>query len=220
MTQRFSTDNEIEIAKEAPAFAPLGRIAFGEKRIDVPFEKDTAIERDLFKAIEAHLKGSKRLDEKSVALIQHMMKKGYYTKLLKQPVHKEVFRGIGLNSQQLLKLLKQEKSTIDEGVKFYDFLWKPRINASTSFSLLYEQALLFAADPQETYAVILHAKVIENPYSFLDLNQGIYAIDDFSAYDDEAEVIAMGPIKGYKITWELNRSAKRKVYDLPINSRA
>lgn len=190
---------------EAPEGAPLGYIAFGEKRLDdVPFEPDTPEEKRLLGALDDHVNSNKMIKDEDVVLIKSMMKKGMYPKIFKEPEGVNVYRGFSVSEEYLRKALKlkkgqklPKKGKLDVTFRFTP--WKGK--AASSWTTTLKEAWDFADKGDGEWSIVMYAVPDENRGKFLDLRGGMYSVKGFENYSKEKEAIGMGTIRVYRVDW-------------------
>jgi hypothetical protein len=192
--------------KEAPDDAPLGNYAFAEFRRDLPFgiERDTEEEKDLGEDLIQHFSGDRPMSPESVELMQTIISNGWYKNIIRRPKQPEVYRGIRMDKAWLAanvgkdweKKFKKGKGFIEVDLELSPPNGEPVASWTTDISI----AKGFSAPNNRTdkIGVIFYAKVKDNPDKFID-GQALYAVPDFSDWEDEVETIGVGPISVYKI---------------------
>ena len=197
---------------EAEPQDALGSYAFAEERDDVPFEKDKAIERKLYYALDAHLDGNIPLSTTLTDLIKDSLKKGQYTKLFREPRVGTIYRGMFVREEWLRKALKigKKEDIPRRGSQDASFTFTPRRGNASSWSSARTSATDFAwgstpyADEYRgaAYGVILYAAPEDNTGRLLDVKE-LYMVDGLDSYQGEKEVIGIGKIKVFKVEWRL-----------------
>jgi len=192
---------------EAPKNAPFGEYAWAKYREGVPEEQDTDIEKQIYNDIKKHF-ASKRigLPKFTVRFLMKLLKKEYYKSVLHPPPHKTLYRGLKLNKNDLLKLIKskdndlKDKGSIEfnkavESINGFSTSWTFKKKITKDFSKDYGKA-------KSGYAVILVANVEDNENRFLAGPGGLYDVDGLSRWHLEKETVGLEPIIISKIEWE------------------
>lgn len=207
--------DDIEKKAEAPAGAPLGRIAFAQDRHDVPSEPNTEEEDDIYDDIFRHVVDNEHFSTFSANKIKKLMSKNLYPNMFKEPVSSPVYRGMAVSTEWLAKALKLNKQALQKlnkgGHVEKNFTFTPyKSEASSSWTDVIKTAKKFAIEGPQEVPIILHAYVESNKGKFLDLKakngNGIYSLDNIQGYDKEREVIGLGKIKVFKIVWLAHRA--------------
>lgn len=194
---------------EAPPGAPLGRYAFPGHRKGLPPEKDTSVEEDLFSAIDDHFFSDKKLSPKQAAQIQDMLSQGLYPEVFSPPDQEEIYRGMGVSQSWLAKALGVGVKDIPKkGNREIGMTFKPKGGAS-SWTTSTAVSKKFSTQHEGMISITLHAMTSENPNKFVACTDHIYKIGTLSKFSNEKEVIGLGDIKVYKISWEDSRWKKR-----------
>lgn len=196
-------------AEEDPR-AAMGRIAFGQHRKDgTPYEKDTEYEKKVYNAISDHVNGNITIPASKTKLINALLRKNLYPKIIAKPGQEEVYRGMTVTPTWLATAIGESKveDLSSMGTKEKKFVFTPIRGDSTSWSVSEKKAQHFARfarfESKDHYAVLLYARVEDNPNKFLDLTKGIYdKVSGFEDYAHEKEVIGLGKINVYKIEWK------------------
>lgn len=201
---KTENDAQIEASAEAPEDAPLGRIAFPTKRQDKPFEPDTKEEQRLYTALSDYFRSNVPLSAKDAGTIRELLSNGWYADVFSEPTGGEVYRGMAVPKSWLLQLLKK-KSIPASGEQEISTTVSPKKNVS-SWSSDRKTSVYFTSNPAvrtkgADTTVILHALVEENPGSFVEGESGLYDVEGFEEYSGEKEVLGLGPIKIFKVTW-------------------
>ena len=145
-----------------------------------------------------------------------MIDDGEYTKLLRFPVEKYpvIYRGMTLEANDLYNLIDSEIQGDEVGdwdVINFSGVARPKADTA-SWTIDEKVALNFSSsgiDPHEelstssekTYGIIVHAKSAENADKLILNPDTIYNVRAFASYGNEREVIAVGDIKFFKITY-------------------
>jgi len=202
-----SESKQIDKKAEAPSGSPLGRIAFGQERLDkVPFEQDTKVENKLFSKLVAHVENQAMLDSEAVSQIKSMMKKELYPNIFKEPDVDDVYRGMIVTSQWLKKALKigKGKKIPDKGTLKKSFTYTPKRGWASSWSTAKSVATKFSSkehSDSSKYKIVMRASVDDNPLTFVDMRKGLYNVSQIDHFKDESEAIGMGKIRVYEVTW-------------------
>lgn len=199
------------IQGQAPADAPLGRIAFAEYRKDLPEprEKNTKIESDLAIALYRHFNDNVPLNVDFSALLEELLGKGWYSDIINEPepniiLHRGmhdmtpewIFNITGIPLDQIL----QQGMAPNGGEWEGDFDYSPRHPGSSSWTDDFDKAKEFAVS-SEGRSVVIEAEAGENPEKFISCKDGLYKIDKFATWAFEREFIGLGTIKCHYLKW-------------------
>jgi len=200
---------------DGPEDGKLGRWVFSPNRIDgAPTdEPDTGYEEDLYQSISDYVTTNRHLSVGATDKIKDVMKD--YDSILHPPsTGTTVYRGMGVPLEWLKKALgKKFKDLVklspdgrveSEGSWTGRMTYTPLVADSSSWSTYEEKAEEFMDSGGNEVEVLLEADPEENKGSFLDLYD-LYGVQPMDTYEDEAEVMGMGPIKVRKITWRPGR---------------
>jgi hypothetical protein len=207
----FSNPDKFKIEKKAegPPDGPLGQIVFGEDRVDdVPYEKNTELEQELYIMLQTHVRDNEGLDPKAIEIIKDLMDKNLYRKIFKAPKQKKIYRGASLSVEALRKLLKLEpgEALPKKGKKNVSFNITARKGLATSWTLDAALAMdIFGrenVDPGRPFAVRLTAQTDDNKGNLVDIRAFYSKIGDFIDFEQEDEVMAFGTCKGSTVEWE------------------
>jgi len=197
-------DKNLKKYAEGEKDDPLGYIVFGQDRVGnkAPWEQDTEYERDLYRALSRHINDNKPADGETVSKIKSILKKELYPKMFAEPSTEVVYRGMSVTLEWLKRALKRSK--IDEkGSEEKTFTFTPIRGETSSWTNSKKVTERFTSENSHTYAVILHARVEDNPDKFLDLTKGMYKnVGRFAPFNNEKESIGLGKIKVFKIEWK------------------
>lgn len=196
----------LEKSAEAPAKAPLGRIAFPGDRKGKPMEVDTDVEKRLYNALMLHYVDNEEVTNEDAALMRKFLSKEWYSEIFHEPTAKVVYRGFSVskNWKWLLRVLKVDKLPKDKGSIEKNFTYTPSRTATSSWSTSKKVARDFAEGGDRGMSVIFHASVADNPGRFVAGPGGLYKVQGFEQYDSEKEAIGLGPIKVFKVEWNAN----------------
>lgn len=201
---------EVESASEAPPGSPLGRIAFANARPDMPPESDTEVESRLLRRIWNHFSGNQLLEPREMEMIRGFMRDGIYTSIFRESNEHQLVRGISISEKFLRELTGIEGEIPEKGSIETSYTYTTR----TASSWTSEQwvAKNFARrgtspaydnTPGVPFAVLLHARVGDNPNTFVAGPGGLYGIKAVStAYGNEEETIALGPVRLFAVEWQ------------------
>jgi hypothetical protein len=193
-----------ELAAQAPEDAPLGQYAWpDERKLDVD-EPDTAIERQLLKAITIAIDDThKPLSDEYALMLQDFIKKRYYSSVINEPGNVKLFRGIAVNGDYVRQL--GGDTSLGYGVIDKTLSFKPKKLVS-SWSKKKQKAVEFAVDTmaflrgqKEKFGIVLEADAQSNHGKFIDFKD-IYKLNDtVKAFEAEAEALGIGDITINKI---------------------
>lgn len=212
---------EIEIVKAKTAAdprgedpsAPLGRFAWPGARVrgaSVPWEPDTKEESALLDRIDAYFSLNHNIPPEDAEKLLSMYQQGLYSDVLKGPDAEFVYRGMGVGSNWLRKLLRlgPEDPIPPNGTAEVDASYRASRGAAISWSMDKEVALDFARgsfknrrDTGAEYTLLVTAKVSDNPKVFLTGPGGLYKLKVPSGYKKESEVLALDSVKLHSIEW-------------------
>ena len=205
-------DPEVIAADEAPAGAPLGRIAFASQRPDMPYEPDTKKEEELLAAIEKHFFSSTPINTNFTELLRQLLDKGWYSPVINEPpsgttlmrgmgvTRKWLQKATGLSSEEIIELGTDEKGSLE-----CEFNFTPKLGTS-SWTSDYETAEMFAQFAREKgWIAIIYANVDSNPKKFISGPKGLYKLNRIKAspVSQEDESLGVGMIKCCKIEWRI-----------------
>lgn len=194
-------------ASQAPPDAPLGQWAFPAQRKGVPAEPDTAIEKALFLRLQDQFLASVSLPKKEAELLKTFLQNGWYSKVFKEPKEKIIMRGMAVDKKWLARALKKSTSELGAGNIFtsqQSFTFKPR-QGSSSWTTSTKVANQFTTMHPGACRVIMYAYTAENPGSLLVGKGGLYSVGGLDVNNNESEVLALGPVKVFKLDWEVVR---------------
>ena len=196
---------------EAPKDEVFGKYAFADQRKDVPIEKNTTIEQDLYEKIYEFLNSSSHLeDENVINVLKHILSKGYYNKIIHAPINKNVYRGIVVSEKYLKRFLNIENLSNEGYIKNSSFNYNPSEYNSTykfsSWSTDIYVAFNFVKSSKiiEKYDLILTANVLDNKHKFITGPDGLYKVTGFNTYSHENEVIGLNEIIVSEVRWSIN----------------
>ena len=193
-----------DIEEEAPTDAPLGRFAFPLRRRGVPPEPDTAEEKKLFQALDAHFNDDLKLNKKAVAQIEDFLVQGLYPQVFSPPAQDEVFRGMGVTKKWLANALGMNMKEIPrKGSQEVEMTYTPKVGGASSWTISKVVSNKFSdrTDRYDRVNVTLHARISDNPDKFISGPDHLYKLDYIAQFANEKEVIGLGNIKVYKISW-------------------
>jgi len=207
--EQLQSDNEdeLEVAKEAPKSAPLGRIAFAQHRIDkVPHERNTSCEDELYSDIVAYFRNVKKIDKKAASDIKKCMRKGWYASVFKQPKAMTVYRGMCCVTDEWLKKALGKKFDDSNDDLWHtvngQFTFKPIGGVSSSWTTDKNIAYAFTLQYCNGRSVLMYANTDDNQGSFAMGRGGLYRLDEPQLYSNENEVMGLGNINVCRIDWQ------------------
>lgn len=195
----------VDVEEEAPPDAPLGRYAFPLKRRGLPPESDTPEEKRLFQALDAHFNDNLKLNRKAATQIEDFLAQGLYPQVFSPPEEDEVFRGMGVSKQWLAKALGVKVNDIPRrGSQEVGMTYTPKAGGVSSWTTSKTVSSKFSdsSDKYNVVSVILHARVSDNPNKFISGPEHLYKLDYIAQFANEKEVIGLGDIVVYKISWK------------------
>ena len=185
---------------EAPADAPLGRIAFPTLRDDVPFEKNTPVETNLQSAIYAHIIHNKPIRLNDAVLIKDFIQRNFYSNIFGEPNVDIVYRGMAVTDDYIANILGAYKVK-PNGEEEVDWDFTP-LSQTSSWTIDDEVAIdeFSGKTDRNNISLLMAAKVDENSGKFVDFSK-LYKMKSFQDYSTEQEVVGVGNIKIFKIWW-------------------
>jgi hypothetical protein len=198
--QKAKDDESTDFSETTKDNAPLGKIVFPLLRGGVPFERNTQLENELQEAILDHITMNKPLEDKEIQAIKDIVQGDYYPNWFRESTAKIVFRGMGVSKKYIANILQKKVEVIPargEAKVSWDFTPLDGRSVS-SWSLDEDEAEVFTRGG--SIPLVMTARVGENSGKFIDLSR-LYAIEAFSSYDYEQEVVGVGPIKIFKVRW-------------------
>jgi len=190
-----------DVEEEAPEGSPLGKFAFPLRRRGKPPEPDTPEEKRMYNALVAHFADNIKLNAKAAMGIKDMLSQGLYPEVFSPPGQKEVFRGMSVSKAWLSKTLGVAAKDIPEkGSKEVEMTYTPRGGSGSSWTVNKEITSKFFRDPSRV-GVVLHARTADNPSNFVMGTDHLYKLDFIAGFANEEEVVGLGDIKVYKISW-------------------
>jgi len=193
----------------------LGDIEFSPERTDGAdtSEDNTSYEDYLFKALDNWFTGNRIPPDLEYDLRSLMSD---YPKFFHEPRVDEVYRGLAVAATDVARWTKLPPETfIRAGDAMVDFTAYPRRNSMggtlVSWTTEYDSAEGFSKGTNidapsrptrlKPVMLIMHAKVSDNPNTFLDLADIAGRVHAFKSWSYEEEALALGPVKVYKIEW-------------------
>lgn len=190
-----------DVEEEAPEGSPLGKFAFPLRRRGVPPEPDTPEEKRLFNALVAHFVDNIKLNAKAAMGIKDLLSQGLYPEVFSPPDQEEVFRGMSVSKAWLSKTLGMAAKDIPaKGSKEVETTYTPRNGGGSSWTVNKAITSKYFRDPSRV-GVVLHARTADNPGSFVMGPDHLYRLDFIAGFAYEKEVVGLGDIKIYKISW-------------------
>lgn len=187
-------------------YKPLDNYAFGQRRSDVPYEKDNAQEVNLFQALRSHFNGSGMIDDKNAKLIKDILASDQYGKIFRKPKDKILYRGMRVTQKYLTRVIgdnvspagsKKAKFIFDPYNGKFASSWTDKIQVAEDFSFSTEGV----STDEKSYAIIMSARSDDNPNCFAAGPEGLYNIDEFNYHRIESEYVGLGQIQVYEINW-------------------
>lgn len=199
------------IEAEASPGDPLGKYAFPAYRKGMPPEADTPGEEELFSAIDDHFFADKKLDAEHASQIQDMLSQGLYPRVFSPPGQEEIYRGMGVSQTWLAKALGVDVKDIPKkGSKEVEMTVAPKSGGTSSWTIDKAVSKKFSSRYSGMISVVLYARSSDNPNKFISCPGYIYKIGALDRFSKEKEVIGLGGIRVYKISWEDDRWSKDK----------
>ena len=172
----------------------LGKYAFAANRVNtnsVPFEKDTKIEREIYKSLINHFNGRNILSKKDANTIRKIVLSKKYSDVFNEPEEDIAYRGMNVTKEWLSTLVNID--TLIEFTINKKFTFKP-LKGASSWSISKNRAEKFALRGSKGISIILIANVKDNSKQFISGTRGLYKIEPFDGYANELEVIGLGDI--------------------------
>jgi len=198
---------EEEATIEAPADAPLGRIAFAEYRKDLPEPREinTEIESELAIALYRHFNDNVPLNIDFSALLEQLLDKGWYSDIINEPGPNIILhRGmLGMTPLWISETTGIPLGQIElaGGEWEGEFDYSPRHPGSSSWADDFNEAKNFAGSSTGRLSVVIEAEAGNNPHKFISCKDGLYKVDKFATFAKEREFIGLGTIKCHYLKW-------------------
>lgn len=193
----------------------------GNPEENLPAEENTPYENELEDAFIKHLGGENiPLEPKHTNNIKDFLNRGVYKKIFKPYNTGFIYRGITASTDRLKQLLGlgvEDKIPKFAGRMTKKFEWAPRLGKKygSSWTVKEEVAWDFASkymDDERRWLIVVKANAGENRGNLVqvfpnksDPNTGLYRL--FGGWDDEDEVIALGPVIVSEIIWKISSVA-------------
>jgi hypothetical protein len=155
-----------------------------------------------------HFVSNESPSSEAVKTIKDFLIKGEYSTIFHAPEQEVVYRGMVVNHYFLATALGVESfDQIGNKETNFTFTPKEKVNVTswtTSFDMAedYSESIL----NQYNIKLIMYARVEDNPDKFVSCQNGLYDLSGIDSFHDEHEVLGLGPIKVYKIAWEIVES--------------
>lgn len=199
LAKKVEEDEGSDFSETTKSDAPLGKIVFPSLRQDVPLEKNTAVETTLQNAIYGHIIRNKKLKSEDAQIIKSLVSGNYYPKWFSEPTAEILYRGMSVPKSYIANILGTDvDKTPRSGEKMIDWDFVPLDETSSWTTDEDEADSQFSVGSGVSF--LMTANVSENPDKFVDIEK-LYGISSFMDYSREQEVIAIGPIKVFKIRW-------------------
>jgi hypothetical protein len=210
----MSNEDALEMAAEAPPGSRLGRIAFADERSGVPKEPDTKEEKALYRALYDATFKNMTLSKKNLEIVDKILNSSpqMYSKIFRKP-KMDVVRGMAVDENWIKRALGMSASEElphegEEDVKFNYDSNRRKNKEGTMFTSWSYDAVVAKQFAEESatglskgeYGVVLTASPGDNPRSFMDF-ESIYELGKLDMYDEQAEVLGIGPIIVKKLSW-------------------
>lgn len=203
--EKYNLFKNAQIKPEAPKNAPFGEFAWSKHRKNIPNKEYTKLEKLVYKDIRNHF-SSKHigLPKFTVRLLNKILSNKWYNKIIHEPKHKLLYRGLKLNHNQLSNLINlktfEENGEVDfnQSIKVdngHSSSWTYKKDISRDFSTNYGKA-------KSGFSVTLIANVSDNENRFIAGPGGLYNVDGLSRWHLEKETIGLEPIIINKIQWK------------------
>lgn len=198
-----------KLAPEAPKSAPFGRYAWSKYREGIPEEEETDVEKFIYKELQNHFgdynNKRKGISAATAYLLQLILAKGWYKKIIHEPPAKTLYRGLTLNRKQLAKYLDIEPDQLDI-INKLDFENRTSIPVIKGYSTSWTFKKQITKDfsnkkDSNSYAVTLIAETKDNPNKFIAGPGGLYDVEGISSFHLEKETVGLEPIKIKKVEW-------------------
>lgn len=199
-----------DVSGVPPELAPGKEPIFGDyvfspyRKTSVPFEENTPEEEVAFQALSNHVGGPPIPEEAGLVLMQALDDESYPS-ILHEPSAEYVFRGMCVSPSQLENLIGEPGSQAGSKpvTKWVGSHETQRGGTSWTVNKTVASGYSFPHPPKTPYAVVLVARVKDNPDTFLEGPGGFYKVKALSRDSWEDESIALGPVKTYRVYWRL-----------------
>ena len=194
----------------------FGKWAFPQDRIDAADlpstasdEKNTSEEDIALIELIDHVKDNKDLSDAAISIIKSAMVSGKYADILKAPrFGANLYRGIAVSDEWLDELLgkSRAKSGKVQKVNASDIVYKSPSGGNTSSwsasqAVSTDFALRNNAGDKKNL-IMLVAMAGMNMGTFLVGMDGFYKLTKIKNYNDEEEILALGPVKVFSMEWK------------------
>lgn len=198
-----------EAEEEASYNSPLGQIAFATSRKRKPAELNTDVEEELLLMLIDHFGDNKKLPPDAVNRIKEFMSNGWYESVFKEAASITLYRGIAVDESWMERRFgKPTRGSFPmKGSKDVEYVYGKSGETSSwtdDRSVSFEFASTTAESKAKQYAVVMHARLEDNPGLFLDAS-GLYDVAELAGYESENEHFGLGPIKVFKIEWKKSK---------------
>jgi len=204
-------DNKYSKTPEAPKNAPFGEFAWTKHREGFDnkiYYEETELEIKIYKEIKNHF-ASKHIGLSKIAakLLAKILKNNWYSKIIHEPKHKTLYRGILIKDKEdvcnLLKIKREDFE--DKGSIAYNSSIKITNGNSTSWTykkIISKDFSTYYGKRKKGYAITFIADIDDNRYKFIAGPGGLYDVEGLSKWHLEKESIGLEPIIIRKIEWE------------------
>ena len=187
--------------------SPLGKWAFSQERVDVPFEPNTQEEKRLRAEFVRHFLVGGTMQEKDAALIKSFLDQGLYSDFFMKYGSGTLYRGMRVSGEYLARALgvetlsglkKTGRKKVENGLKFVPNPGRP----ITSWS---EDASVSEKFSKESRGVGLDHGVLVTARG----SGGIFfTVPEENtpgglSLEGESEVLAIGPVEIIEIEWNI-----------------
>jgi hypothetical protein len=194
---------EMDRWARAPEGSSLGRIAFADRRDEVPdgLEPDNELEQRMFDELDFFMGANSDLSPEVLNTIRAALVKGHYDDVLYLSSAPTFYRGLHLSEREAGRLLGLSPDDLPgpgEQRKFKRSFELRSIKESgaSSWTTDWGVALEFGEEmawEDDTWAVVLVARAADNPGSFLDLRELYRIVNPY--HEHQRECVALGPVR-------------------------
>ena len=188
----------------------FGKVAWAEERNDVPDprEPNGKQERAMLSTLEAFFNHNFKNWGTRLEDMREILKSGKWSDVIHEPDVEYVYRGLYVDEEHVSFLDPRiGKADFGKVIGKFDLT---KFSAPTSWSISREVAEKFAQGEEpmswsgqpKDHAVILTARVSDNPGILLTCPGGLYKIPEFTVHDDEEEVIALDVMTACEVEWK------------------
>jgi hypothetical protein len=187
--------------------APLGRWAFSQERVDVPFEVDTQEEKRLRSEFVRHFLVGGTMQEKDAQLIKSFLESGLYSDFFMKYDSGTLYRGMRVSGEYLARALgventhglkKTGRKRVEGSLKFVPYDGRPITSWSEDASVS-EKFSKESRGVGLDHGVFITARASGGTFFTVpeeDTPGGL-------SLEGESEALAIGPVEIIEIEWTL-----------------